>query len=92
LGEVKIIVFSLCAASRMWVRHRSVVIVQEVQETLASEEEYKQGTQRSASKEQEVVRAEARQGEEERVLQKGPEVLRPSYQVVAFASLRKPQE
>jgi len=65
---------------------------QEVQETLASEEQYKQGTQRSTSKEQEVLRAEARQGEEERVLQKGPEVLRPSYQVVAFASLRKPQE
>jgi len=39
-----------------------------------------------------VVRPEARQGEEERVLQKGPEVLRPSYQVVAFASRRKPQE
>jgi len=67
---------------------------QEVQETLASEEQYKQGTQLGASMEQEVVRAEAGQGEEERVLQKGlgPEVLRPSYQVVAFASRRKPQE
>jgi len=63
---------------------------QEVQETLPSEEQYRQGTQRSTSKEQEVVRVEARQGEEERVLQKGPEVLRPSYQVVAFASLWKP--
>jgi len=50
---------------------------QEVQETLASEKQYKQGTQLGASKEQEVVRAEAGhwQGEEERVLQKGPEVL-----------------
>ena len=48
---------------------------QELQETLKSEEQYKQGTQRSTSKEQEVVRTEARQGEEERVLQKGPEVL-----------------
>jgi len=48
---------------------------QEVQETLASEEQYKQGTQLGTSKEQEVVRAEAGQGEEERVLQKGPEVL-----------------
>jgi len=64
----------------------------EVQETLVSEEQYKQGPQRSTSKEQEVVRAQARQGEEERVLQKGPEVLRPSYQIVAFASLRKLQE
>ena len=64
----------------------------EVQETLVSEEKYKQGTQLGASKDQEVVRAEAGQGEEERVLQKGPEVLRPSYQVVAFASRRKPQE
>jgi len=65
---------------------------QEVQETLASKEQYKQGTQLGTSKEQEVVQAEAGQGEEERVLQKGPEVLRPSYQVVAFASRREPQE
>jgi len=65
---------------------------QEVQEILASEEQYKQGTQLSTSKEQEVVRAEARQGEEERLLQKGPEVLGPRYQVVAFTSRRKPQE
>ena len=42
---------------------------QEVQETLASEEQSKQGTICRTSKEQEVVRAEARQGEEERVLQ-----------------------
>ena len=56
----------------------------EVQETLVSEEQYKQGTQLGASKEQEVVRAEAGQGVEERVLQKGPEVLRPKYQDVAF--------
>jgi len=35
----------------------------EVQETLVSEERYKQGTQLGASKEQEVVRAEAGQGE-----------------------------
>jgi len=48
---------------------------QEVQETLASEEQYKQGTQRSTSKQQEVVRTEVGQVEEERVLQKGPEVL-----------------
>jgi hypothetical protein len=50
---------------------------QEVQETLASEEQYKQGpgTQHGTSKEQEVVRAEAGQGEKERVLQKGPTVL-----------------
>jgi len=48
---------------------------QEVQETLNSEEHYKQGTQRSTSKEQEVVRTEAGQGEEEHVLQKGPKVL-----------------
>ena len=61
-------------------------------DTCNREEQYKQGTQRSTSKEQEVVRAEVRQGEEERVLQKGPEVMRPSYQVVALASLRKPQE
>ena len=65
---------------------------QEVQETLASEEQYKQGTQRSTSKEREVVQAGAGQGEEERVLQKGPEFLRASYQVVAFASRQKPQE
>jgi len=63
---------------------------QEVQETLASEEQYKKGTQLGASKEQEVVRAEAGQCEEERVLQKGPEVLRPRYKVVAFASHQKP--
>jgi len=61
-------------------------------DTLASEEQYKQGTQRSTSQEQEVVRADARQGEEECVLQKGPKVLRPNHQVVAFASLRKSQE
>ena len=48
---------------------------QEVQETLESEEQYKQGTQLGTREEQEVVRAEAGQGEEERVLQKGPEVL-----------------
>ena len=65
---------------------------QEVQETLASEEQYKQGTQLGVSKEQEVVRAEAGQVEEERLLQKGPEFLRASYQVVAFASRQKPQE
>ena len=65
---------------------------QEVQDTLASEEQYKQRTQLGVSKEQEVVRAEAGQGWEERVIQKGPEVPRPSYQVVAFASRRKPQE
>ena len=65
---------------------------QEVQETLASEEQYKQDTQLGTRKEQEVVRAEAVQGEEERVLQKGFEVLRPTYQVVAFVSRRKPQE
>jgi len=41
---------------------------QEVQETPASEEQYKQGTQLGASKEQDVVRAEAGQGEEESVL------------------------
>jgi hypothetical protein len=48
---------------------------QEVQETLKSEEQYKQGTQRSTTKEQAVVRTKAGQGEQERVLQKGPEVL-----------------
>ena len=58
----------------------------EVQETLVSEERYKQGTQLGASKEQEVVQAEAGQGEEERVLQKGPEILRPKYQDVAFSN------
>ena len=44
---------------------------QEVQDTLASEEQYKQRTQLGVSKEQEVVRAEAGQSEEERVLQNG---------------------
>ena len=48
---------------------------QEVQKTLASKEQYKRGMQLGASKEQEVVRAEAGQGEKERVLQKGPTVL-----------------
>jgi len=65
---------------------------QEVQETLASEEQYKRGTQLGASKEQEVVRVETGQSEEERVLQKGPEVLRPSYHDIAFASRWKLQD
>ena len=51
---------------------------QELQETLASEEQYKQGTQRSTSKEQEVVQAEAGQSEEERVLQKEPKYCDPA--------------
>ena len=39
---------------------------QEIQETIASEEQYKRRTQLGASKEQEVVRAEAGQSEEDR--------------------------
>jgi len=77
------------AASTLCVAERDK---QEVQETLASEQEYRRGTQLGDSKEQEVVRVEAGQSEEEGVLQKGPQVLRPSYQHVAFASRRKPQE
>jgi len=49
----------------------------------------KQATQLGASKEQQVVRVEAGQSEEERVFEKGPEVLRSSYQDVACASRRK---
>jgi len=47
--------------------------------------------QLGASKEQEVVRAEAGQGAGERVLQKGPEVLRPKYQDVAFSNGGNPK-
>jgi len=64
---------------------------QEVQETPASEQQYKRGTQLGTSKEQQVVRAEAGQGEGERVLQKGPQVLRPKYQDVAFSNGGNPK-
>jgi len=65
----------------------------EVQETLASEKQYNQGTQLGTSKEQEVVQAEAGQGdsEKQRVLQKGHQELRPATKLLSLIVGRNPK-